>query len=159
MQISTLEVAQKHFTYPSISFYKIKAPQYVLVSLHLLLQKRHRLSKKYIWTYEGPSIQKKIDTWRSKKKRNENGEEKNKKRKIAMFSKGFTKGERSYKRSSHPPFIIHYTHTRAQLDLIVWLIFLLGSGFWLCNIYDASMPYPSNLPEALHIATIRSRMK
>jgi hypothetical protein len=54
---------------------------------------------------------------------------KEKKRKIAMFPKWFTKGERLYKRSSHPPFIIHYIHTRAQLDLIVWLVFLLGSGF------------------------------
>jgi 2'-5' RNA ligase len=39
------------------------------------------------------------------------------------------KGRRSYKRSFHPPFTIHYIHTCAHLDLIVWLVFLLGSGF------------------------------
>ena len=31
-------------------------------------------------------------------------------------------------------------------DLIVWLVFLLGSGFGICNICDASMTCPSYLP-------------
>ena len=34
-------------------------------------------------------------------------------------------------------------HTRAHLDLIVWLVFLFGSGLWLCNICNTSMPYLS----------------
>ena len=48
-------------------------------------------------------------------------------------------------------------HTLAHLDLIVWLDFLFGSGLWLCNTCDTSMPYPP--PWAPHIAIIRGRMK
>jgi hypothetical protein len=68
------------------------------------------LSKKNMWTYEGPIIQK-TKSWTNegtRKKREKRKKGKKKERKIAMFSKGFTKGERSYKRSSHPPFTIHY---------------------------------------------------
>jgi hypothetical protein len=78
------------------------------------------LSKKHIWTHEGPSIKKKGWTHEGKKEKKKG---KKKIEKIAMFSKGFTKGERSYKRSFHPPFTIRYIYTHAHLDMIVWLVF------------------------------------
>jgi hypothetical protein len=84
-----------------------------------LVQKRHGLPKKF-WTHDGP-----------RKKREEKKEKKRKERerKVAMFSKEFTKGERSYKRSFHPPFTIHYIHTCAHLDGLYDLFFPLGSSF------------------------------
>ena len=68
--------------HPSIPQNKILHNMCWSFSLQILLQKRYWLSKK-IWTHEGP---------RKKKKRKEE---------IAMFSKDFAKGERSYKRSFH----------------------------------------------------------
>lgn len=54
--------------------------------------------------------------------------------KIAHIWKGTIKREESCKRSSIQKF-----RTHAHLDLIVWFVFSIGSGFWLCKIYNASM--------------------
>jgi hypothetical protein len=50
-----------------------------------------------------------------------------------MFSKGFTKGERSYKRSSHPPFTIHYinkTWSDCMTCFSPWIRFLTLQYMW-----------------------------
>ena len=91
----------------------------------------------------GMGYQKNMDTWRSRywKKiyRHMKVHEKNKK--IAMLSKEFIQRERDHTKGVS---ISSTTiHTLAHLDLIVWFVFLFGSSFWLCNICDTSMPYPS----------------
>ena len=49
------------------------------------------------------------------------------------------------------PYTIHrniYTH--AHLDQGLWLVFSLGSGLWLSNIWETGMPLTSCLPWAPH---------
>ena len=96
-------------------------------SLQLLLKK---------W---GMGYQKKMDPWRSMKKRIKKRKrpikvlkkkrETEREEEIVMLSKRFRERERERdhtKGVSIPSTIIH---TRAHLDLIVWFVFLFGSGF------------------------------
>ena len=93
--------------------------------------------EKNIWTHEGP--------WKKRKKKDSHALKKN-----LYRERDHTKGV----------FIPSTTiHTRAHLDLIVWLVFLFGSVFdfaiymiQVCLILHA-------LPWAPHIAITRSRMK
>jgi hypothetical protein len=78
---------------------------------------------------------------------------------------------RTFSRPFPTAFVPNYTYGNIHLivyiislhmhvfDLIVWFDFLLGSGFWLCNKCDASMPHLYTLPWAPYIAIIRSRLK
>jgi hypothetical protein len=54
----------------------------------------------------------------------------------------------------HPPFIIHHIHTRAHLDLIVWLALLFGSSFdFAINAIQAYLILHT-LPWAPHIPSL-----
>ena len=96
---------------------------------------------------------KKLDTWRSMKK------ERERKKDSHALKKEFINGERPHERSFHPPYIIHYIHTRAHLDLIVWLVFLLGSDFdFAIHVMQVCLFLHTYL-KAPHMAIIRSWMK
>ena len=74
-----------------------------------------------------------VGTWRSMKKKKE-------KRRYPCSQKNLYRVRDHTKGVSISSTTIH---THAHLDLIVWLVFLFGPGFWLCNTCDTSMPYPS----------------
>ena len=59
-------------------------------------------------------------------------------------------------RAKYPPCHVHIHHTHMHILIRMYVCFFQGSGFWLSNIWETSMPHLPYLQ--LHIKPIRSRM-